>query len=193
MILSICIPTVPQRNEVFLQLYNKILKQVDKLNAYDKVEIVTDNAAVGEKSTGKKRNDLLLKSKGEYICFIDDDDDISDNYVDLILYTIERYKPDCIGMLGKMTYDGVRETKWNLSKDNENEDRYVNGELIYYRKANHLSPIKREHALKAMFPDISNAEDKGYSEAVNKYLKTETFIGEYLYHYRFSYNNKLYV
>jgi hypothetical protein len=44
-----------------------------------------------------------------------------------------------------------------------------------------------------MFPDKSNAEDKEYSERLNKHLKTEVIIESPIYHYDFSTHNKQYV
>jgi hypothetical protein len=48
--------------------------------------------------------------------------------------------------------------KWRLSKDFIDEDRIDSniGEIVFFRRANHLTPVKKELALQAMFPDKSN-------------------------------------
>lgn len=102
------------------------------------------------------------------------------------------FDSDCIAINGKITTNGMNEIAWRLSKNYENITIKENGKDIYLRKTNHIAPVKRELALKAMFPNISNAEDKAYSEALNPYLKTETIILEQMYHYRYLTNNKEY-
>jgi glycosyltransferase involved in cell wall biosynthesis len=63
-------------------------------NASAIVEVITevDNKQI---TTGAKRNNLLNKAQGKYICFIDDDDHISNDYLRLILEAIES-DADCI-------------------------------------------------------------------------------------------------
>ena len=56
---------------------------------------------------------------------------------------------------------------------------------IYYRTPNHISPVKRELALQAGFPEIAFGEDHEYSKRLLPLLKTETIIKENLYHYDF--------
>jgi hypothetical protein len=65
-------------------------------------------------------------------------------------------------------------------------------EIVFFRRANHLSPVKRELALQAMFPDQSNAEDKEYSGRLNPFLKTEVKIDKSIYHYDFKNYDKEY-
>ena len=57
MILSILIPTVPQRANLFLELHSEINNQLEMANAFGLVEVISDNAPVGTKTTGQKRND----------------------------------------------------------------------------------------------------------------------------------------
>src|SRR5665213_3420706 len=46
-------------------------------------------------SVGEKRNKLLAMAKGDYVCFVDDDDWVADDYIESILKGAEQ-KPDCI-------------------------------------------------------------------------------------------------
>jgi hypothetical protein len=55
-----------------------------------------------------------------------------------------------------------------------------------------LTPVKRELALQAMFPDKSNAEDKEYSSRLNPFLKIEVEIKELVYHYDYRSYDKEY-
>src|SRR5688572_3266855 len=43
----------------------------------------------GERPIGKIRQDLLAEAKGEYVCFIDDDDWVPDYYLDEIFWALD--------------------------------------------------------------------------------------------------------
>ena len=184
--LSILIPSLESRSAVRYNLLRQIYDQIISCNAFFQVEVkcIIDNKEI---TTGEKRNQLLDSAIGRYIVFIDDDDEIYEDYLSLILEAIKT-NADVIGTQGHYSIDGDSKQLWILSKDFTDHDS--NG--ILYRRANHLSPVKRELALQAKFPHISNAEDKAYSEALNKYLKTETKIDKPIYHYKYSSNNKEY-
>lgn len=185
MILSILIPTIPSREQHLKHLMSLLEPQ---LTSEVEVLVNKDNK---EKTTGKKRGELLEQSKGKYICFIDDDDEITTDYISTILEALKS-EPDCVGFSGRYTINGVNEIKWRLSSKYKDCDDFSTGTLIYHRRANHLTPVKREYALLAGFPDKSNAEDKWYSERLNQYLKNEVYIEKELYHYKYQSYNKEY-
>ena len=203
--LSILIPTINGREELLSTLVCDLIRQCGSIRStktshdrgcditimdFDNVEIVIakDDRYI---STGAKRNLLLSLAKNDYVVFIDDDDYVYPYYVQEILKATETF-PDCIGTRGVYTNDGNQSTEWRLSKDYQNETINENGHNVYLRTTNHISPAKRQLALLAGFPDISNAEDKSYSLSLNPYLKTEVKIEKILYHYRFSSHNKSY-
>ena len=184
MIFSILICSLENRKEFLERLLGILKPQVT--NNSDKVEIVIDTDS-GEKSIGRKRNDLLEKASGEYIAFIDDDDIVSFDYVEKILNALES-KPDCVGLhllhfndgnLGGFTYHSLKYRTWF-----ENQDTST-GLMRYYRNPNHINPIKREYALLTKFPEISMGEDKDYSYNILKHLNTEEYITEPIYYYLF--------
>jgi glycosyltransferase involved in cell wall biosynthesis len=185
--LSILIPSLEKREDQLFNLLTELYKQIIDTRSFLTVEILT-NIDNKEKTTGAKRNELLLSAHGEYVCFIDDDDEVYSWYISSILKAIET-SPDCVATCGHYSVDGGEKQFWKLNKDFSDHD---SGGILY-RRSNHLTPIKREHALKAMFPDKSNAEDKAYSERVNPYLKTQTEIYEPVYHYKYQSQNKEYV
>ena len=73
-------------------LFPFIAAQVDGKDA----EIIYD-IDEGQVSIGVKRQRMLHKANGEYIVFIDDDDLVAENYVDLILGALKT-GPDCVGI-----------------------------------------------------------------------------------------------
>ena len=76
MILSILTPTIPGREKQLQALQQKIEGQIGG----QPVEhlILSDNR---KRSIGAKRQALVNIARGQYIAFVDDDDDIADSYV----------------------------------------------------------------------------------------------------------------
>ena len=182
MTLSILIASLESRvNE-----RNSLQKSLDRQGNHINVQVIWD-IDNKEATTGAKRQRLLEKAEGEYITFIDDDDAIPFYYVSEILNAIKT-KPDCVATNGYISTNGHSEMRWFLAKDNPNTTERNGDELYYLRTTNHLSPVKRELALQAGFPDITFGEDAEYSRRLKPFLKTETIILKPMYYYKF--NNK---
>jgi len=181
MILSILIPTLPQRKEIFDSLLENLNKQ--RLNKYYDVEIIIDSD--DNNSIGTKRNHLLELAEGEYVCFIDDDDDVSENYIDLILQAIKN-KPDCVSLKGIMTTDGHTPEIFEHSIK-YSEFKTTTNEVIYERYPNHLNTIKSEIAKQFKFLEINHGEDYDWATQINRsgLLKNESYISDVIYYYKF--------
>lgn len=177
--LSVLIATVVGRAERFNKLHAELARQAEG----HPVEILhlCDNKEI---SVGLKRQRLLEMATGEYVCFVDDDDWIAANYVESILRALG-HKPDCVGFEIRCTTNGANIKRAVASmryKDwCENRDGYA-----FCRSPYHKVPIKRSIALKVGFPDLRYAEDRVYSKGVTALIKTEIFVPEQLYLYRFS-------
>lgn len=155
------------------------LRQVLDCQLTSEVEVITDISM--SYNIGTKRNKLLGLASGKYVVFIDDDDLISSDYVEKIL---EACKSDCdgIGISGVITTNGRNEMQWHISKDYMG---WFERKNVYYRTPNHISPVKRELALAASFPETTFAEDYEYSMRLLPMLKTEVKISENLYFYHY--------
>lgn len=175
-----------------LKGYQNYLKQNCSITIFDfdnvEVIIALDNQ---ENTTGAKRQLLLEQAKHEYCASIDCDDAIYPYYIEEILKAIKE-GADCIAFSGIYTMDDQDRTEWRLAKDYTNCTIKEGRQKIFLRTTNHLSPVKRELALKAGYPDKSNAEDKEYSLRLNPHLKTETKIDKLMYWYRYSSTDKTY-
>jgi len=187
--LSILIPTLASRQEQCLTLVDSLLDQVEFNDLVGKVEIITQYDS-GEKSIGTKRNELIQKAKGEYVCFVDDDDNVSKDYVKLLMEGIN-LGVDCCSLKGVITWDGVKpeifehSTKYTEWKTNEGLEP-----VRYERYINHLNCVKKSIAYQIKYNEINFGEDKMWSEELQKsgLIKTEHYIDSILYHYLFKTN-----
>lgn len=186
MILSVLIPSINERAGMLAMLLRKLEGQIKECGAEDKVEICVsiDNR---EKSTGKKRNELIHEAKGEWVVFVDDDDEIADCYVEEVMKALKS-NPDAVGLQGRMTTNGKDDKVWFISKDLSYCAMYdASGKEYYARYNNHLSPTRKSIAIQIGYPDMYVGEDYNYASRLHesKLIKTEVVVDKELYHYKF--------
>jgi len=179
--LSILICTLETRKALF----DVLLAELKKQSKGYKVEILSD-CDNGEQTIGAKRNKLLQKAKGDYICYIDDDDWVDSEYISKIMEALER-NPDCVQLIGVMNTNGFNTVRFDHSI---NYGVYSNHNGIYYRPPNHLNPIRREIAQKFDFPESDFGEDTDWALQIRDsgLLKEEEPTFKVLYHYRYKTN-----
>jgi len=156
------------------------LKSILTPQLTDQVEVLYD-IDNGEKIIGQKRNDLLERAQGDYICFIDDDDTVSNDYVSKILRAIET-NPDCCGIEGVMTTNGRNPRRFIHSL---RYNSWYEKDGVYYRNPNHLNPIRREIAIQVRFILVNKGEDSDFSKNILPLLKSEVYINSMIYNYLF--------
>lgn len=174
--LSILIATVGWRRASFTKLLERLFPQIERNN----IEVVAywNN---GETDIGSIRQALLEDAKGEYVCFIDDDDMVPDWYCDEIFWNLGR---DYVGFQVELFNDGVKmppvyhSIRYGVWHDDETG---------YYRGVTHLNPIKRELALLGNFGKQGLGEDETWSRSVTPHVRTEHYIDKIMYYY---YHNK---
>ena len=185
-ILSILICSLHKRFGMLGALLRNLDYQITEANARDLVEVLV-KVDGGERSTGRKRDELLREAKGRMICFHDDDDLPSDDYVSEILKAAES-DPDAIGFQGTTSTNGRDVKKWFISKDLPYRTcKDAQGMEYFERYSNHLAPIRRTIALQIGFPDQYTFEDFFYAQKLHEsgLIKSEVLINKPLYHYRF--------
>jgi glycosyltransferase involved in cell wall biosynthesis len=175
MILSILICTLEDRRLKLERLLSELLPQCEKKEVEVRIECDAGGMTVGE-----KRNKLLREASGEYITFVDDDDEVVEDYVDKILAELV-YKPDCVGIVGVILQPNKKKALFSHSI--EYAGWYDDGRM-YYRTPNHLNPVKREIALRVGFENKDFGEDMLYSNGIRPQLQTERYIEDpiYIYH-----------
>lgn len=175
--LTILIPTLPKRVHLLNRLLQVLLPQVDA----NVIEVLFNSDR--DCTIGEKRNRMIAQAKGEYVCFIDDDDLVSDDYVSLIMQGIDK-GVDCCSLTGLYKPDnGPEQVFIHSIKYNEFFER----DKILYRCPNHLNAVKREHALRCPFPHWDRSEDSHYAFKLRDagLLKTEYMIEKTIYIYEY--------
>lgn len=193
--LSILILTITSRREMLqdivrslgatigLDYYLNNGTWINRIEYDDDVEILiySDNK---EESVGGKRNKLVGLAKGEYVSFLDEDDRVSDDYIEQLLEGIKS-GADIITFDVSVSIDGATPKPCYYSMYFDGDKNEPNA---YYRLPNHLMCVKREIALQVPFKEISFGEDADYAKRLKPLLKSEHSIHKVLYHY--DYNSK---
>lgn len=179
--LSILIPTLPKRKEFYNRIAGQLLEQFksfSQLGDYSTEVISNDETDI---SIGVKRNKLMAQATGEYICFIDDDDRIAYNYIQLVMEGIAT-NPDCCSLNGIITTDGKDPKPFKHSI--EYAEMYER-DGMYYRPVNHLNVVRSSIAKQMVFPDWQRSEDSNYCFQLRDsgLLKVEYKIDPVLYYY----------
>jgi glycosyltransferase involved in cell wall biosynthesis len=178
--LSILIPTLPTRIDEYYRLMKMLLNQIKQHNLENRVQILSicDTKDI---SVGEKRNMLINSSNGRYVCFIDDDDIVSDDYLIQIFRAIES-NADVITFCGEYVENELR-TPFSISRVHRGN---YNEAGMLYRLPNHLCPVKREIAVSCLFTHKNFGEDSDYADKINQHIRNEFHIQDKLYFYLYN-------
>lgn len=183
MLLSILIPTLEKRQCQFARLYTEFQQQIQQQSDPRDIEVLFLRDS-GERSIGWKRNELLERSAGTFVAFVDDDDWVSDKYVSVICGALRSHpEVDCLGIKGVITFRGSHPSEFSHSI--RYREIFSRGHR-YFRPPAHLNPIRREIAIRYRFADISYSEDFDWACRMRDdgALHQEFFIESPLYFYR---------
>ena len=182
-LLSVLILTVPRRVSNSFQILVKKLERQSERFAPGVVEIigVYDNKTI---KLGRKRNLALSMASGRYVTFIDDDDEIDDDYLLEIIRVIRSQRnPDVIHFPIDQYLHGVKERSCRYGLNLEYSD--VDGR--WTGKPAHTHIWKTELARSCEFPPSLNCgEDTPWCVALSSVAKTEFEIDRVLYRYMLS-------
>jgi glycosyltransferase involved in cell wall biosynthesis len=175
----ICSVDIEERQDKLKKLISELNRQIAKNYAEQIVEIIVDVDNM-QKSVGQKRNDLINKANGEFICFIDDDDFVSENYLSTILYHLNS-GIDILLIAIKHYQNGINQTKILPSLYIDN---LTTSESVFKTNHFHLCPHKKSIAKNVLFECVNFAEDMIYSQKMVKHINNSYTIGEpiYIYH-----------
>lgn len=175
--LSILTPACWERIDKCRALRDEILAQIEK-QPKGTVEhlVLLDNRT---RSVGLKRQALVDSALGDYLAFVDDDDTVSEDYIQSILEGIET-GADVVtfdqhafvnGEFGKVVMKlGQRDEVWEAGKTT-------------LRNAWQVNAWRREIAKECVFPDMMDGEDLRWSHQARHLAKTSHHIPRILHTY----------
>lgn len=178
-LLEIQIPTITDRYAQFNILKKRILKLIAP---YPNV-ILTSCSDNRQLTIGEKRQLLYNKAIAEYVVQIDDDDDISDYYIDEALNALKK-KPDCVGYLEELNLSNNKNIACHSNRFKNWEEK--NPDYLFCRTIFYKDIIKTTIAKKIPFHFINYGEDNQFSKDLKKsgLLKKEIFIDKIMYIYK---------
>lgn len=178
---SILTPACWERIGDAQRLRDKIAAQISNLDEPRMVEhlVLLDNRT---RTVGEKRQSLVQSALGDYVAFVDDDDDVSDDYVARICATLQAKSVDVITFEQDAHYnDHAFKVIFGLN----NEDEPYNPETnSLNRGVWHVCPIRRTIAQDAVFPSIMDGEDRAWCLQVRPRLRSSAHIARVLHIYR---------
>jgi hypothetical protein len=174
--LSILIPSIPSR---FDRMTNLVKKLEGQIAGRDDVELIVlvDNK---KRTIGQKRDAIKDLATGEYFSMIDDDDDVSDDYVESLCDAISKYNVDVITFDSLVHIEGKTGVV-NMSIFNENKQ--WSPDAVTYRQPFHMCAWKSNLFQRVKFPSMMYGEDAKWSERAMWVAQTEHHIDKILHHY----------
>jgi glycosyltransferase involved in cell wall biosynthesis len=186
-ILSILIPTIPQRANMFTELFNEVHRQIAYMDTVHptlgRIEVLIDDSPKfleGGLSIGKKREALLKRAEGQYLCYLDDDESIAPNYIETLVRLCAQGADVCtFRNLSKMdTYWMIVDMSLNYKTNDQ-----ATPSFIVRRSPWHINPVKSHLAKMYAFEDKSYGEDYSWFEQVLKHCTTEAHTDAVIHQY----------
>jgi hypothetical protein len=164
---SVLIPTIPGREQSLAHLQHSIREKIARIcpDLRYEIRVEFDNRVM---SIGMKRQKLLDSAQGKYISFIDDDDDITDAYIEDLR--------DCIrGNYHVMQLTGKIDSLLFVHKLSVKPTDKMATYSELQRPPNHLNPMLTEIARTVRFQDAIRGEDLDWAIRLSRmsYLQTE--------------------
>jgi glycosyltransferase involved in cell wall biosynthesis len=189
-ILSILIPSIPERFTKWILLTQELVMQCTSLHethpTLGRVEILSDTSDAflnGGPSIGKKRESLVRKATGKYLCFLDDDENVSPGYVETLVRLCQ-LDTDVV-TFRNLTKTDFYWTVVDMSLKNPvNEE--ATPERIVKRRPWHICPVRSEYAKRYEFSDANYGEDFDWMAKVLKHCETEAHTDAILHIYNHS-------
>ena len=181
-LLSVMVPTTPDRCSQFSLLWDELNKQADGLP----VELFFDDEDK-HLSIGLKRDRMYKKANGLFSVQWDSDDWIKNDGIRLIIDAI-RSNPevDCITYYEAVTIDGIRsDSCFSLQYFDWHENPTYPTGFKYARTPFFKTPIKTNLCKQIGVNNIRFGEDHDFAQRIKPLLHEEVHIPEFIYMYNY--------
>jgi glycosyltransferase involved in cell wall biosynthesis len=185
-VISVVMITVPERREAFNRIVLELNKQIQyckkvhpTLGKVELVKVEGERFDKGGLSIGAKRQQGLNSAKGKYVCWLDDDDWVSPDYIETLLRLAGK-DSDVLVFNNISRFEGF----WcivQMNLDFVNDEQVKPG--IVHRRPYHVCAFRRSILKDCIFPNANWDEDTGFLAQVWPKLKsqskTEAILHEY--------------
>tara|TARA_R110002012_G_scaffold104995_3_gene245744 strand:- start:83 stop:733 length:651 start_codon:yes stop_codon:yes gene_type:complete len=183
---TVMVLSIPSRLQKLQNLYAKLEKQIGDRKDVE-VLCLVDNKSL---TIGQKRNIVLNAARGNYVACLDDDDMISDDYIQTICDHIDGGDYfDVLAFNQHCTINGEEVMVYFDINHKQNDPlvRDENGKYVDMRRPPwHMCVWRKEIADKAEFRDTSWGEDWDWVSQMYPYVKVQLKIDNVLHYYQYS-------
>jgi len=190
MLLSILIPSIPERRNQLTALLYELYTQILNLNrthpSLGSVEILVDDSVKfleGGLSIGAKREILKQRAGGKYLCFLDDDDKPTPNYIETLVRLCNEDQ-DIVTFRTLVKNDHYWAIIDMQLATLENSEVTPHGTTA--RTAWHICPVKSSIAKNESFNTLNHNEDWDWMQRVLKNVHSESHSDMILTQYNHS-------
>ena len=180
-VLSILTPTLPSRQKQYNNLMSQLLPQVHAVDAAVEVLSLSDNYTM---TIGEKRNKLISISTGDYVAFIDDDDEIASTYIKDIIQGINT-NPG-VDTINFRIVVNFLDRNILCSYDLRNNDFELIADNLFVGRGWHLHAWRRSIAESIPYKHISFKEDMDWATRACNSADTQYQIDKILYSYNYN-------
>lgn len=153
----------------------ELFRQADGLPV--EVLALTDNRRM---TIGAKRNHLVNMASGDYLAFVDDDDQVATNYIERLLAAAQS-GTDVLTFHMEYRHNGTKQWTVHHSLRYPLHGRPKSG--IVENTPRHTSAVRRTLAQQISFTDTSYGEDADWAAKLQQAARTEHAIPAVLYIY----------
>lgn len=169
--LSILVCSVSDRLDRLHRVYAELVHQASPVHPIVEVLVLTDNRC---RSIGLKRQALLDVARGKYICFVDDDDEVSASFTECVIDAVGEC-PDVVVFPTTCAHKDLGSMLVEHSIQHDNEEARIPS---FKRKPWFMHPVRRDIAQASRFPDMSWGEDAAWLSGVWSHLRHEVPASE---------------
>lgn len=186
-ILSILIPTIPERVDRFTSLFNELHRQLEYMQTFHsslgRIEILVEHSKKyldGGPSIGEKREELVRRAEGKYLCFCDDDETVSPNYLETLVRACQ-LDVDIVtfrSMVKLKDYWALIDMRLSFTHNEQ-----ATPDHTVRRPPWHMCPVRSVYAKVPNWKYVNDAEDFDWMERVLKMCQTEHHTDRILFQY----------